>query len=276
MDKSVLLWTRAVPTSPTGALPDQSVPVCVSFKIGTKSDLSGPIVDSGEAFTSYDVDFTVKVEATNLKPDTKYFYQFSDCTNPKTTSPIGATRTISDANSELFFRPSFKINPLSDQGFSTSQIRQRWKTPSFCRVLVFAISSWYADFVPRSPFSNLKWATGWFNAYGFAALNTTADIFIHLGDYVRSLFFKSVIIIFIQPLFSDRSMNPWAAGKPIRFPNFSPVFGIHTTYTSAKIGRQTLGRELATIHDYRQRLNQYRTDQSLVIAHQNAPWITVW
>lgn len=42
------------------------------------------------------------------------------------------------------------------------------------------------------------------------------------------------------------------------------------------IGRTVLGRELATIHDYRQRLNQYRTDASLVAAHQNAPWITVW
>lgn len=45
---------------------------------------------------------------------------------------------------------------------------------------------------------------------------------------------------------------------------------------SAGIGREVLGRELATIHDYRQRLNQYRTDVSLLQAHQNAPWITVW
>lgn len=45
---------------------------------------------------------------------------------------------------------------------------------------------------------------------------------------------------------------------------------------SAEIGRDVLGRELATIADYRQRLNQYRTDTSLVFAHQNAPWITVW
>lgn len=27
---------------------------------------------------------------------------------------------------------------------------------------------------------------GWFNAYGFAAHNVTADVFIHLGDYVGS------------------------------------------------------------------------------------------
>lgn len=44
----------------------------------------------------------------------------------------------------------------------------------------------------------------------------------------------------------------------------------------ASIGRKVLGRELATITDYRQRLNQYRTDVSLLDAHQAGPWITVW
>lgn len=44
----------------------------------------------------------------------------------------------------------------------------------------------------------------------------------------------------------------------------------------AKIGRGVLGRELATIFDYRQRLQQYRTDESLAFAHLNHPWITVW
>lgn len=44
----------------------------------------------------------------------------------------------------------------------------------------------------------------------------------------------------------------------------------------AKIGRAVLGRELATIHDYRQRLGQYRTDVSLIAAHEAGPWITVW
>lgn len=99
-DDSVLLWTRAVPEAPSGAEPDQSVPVCVAFKISSSPTLSGKPIDSGEAFTSYDVDFTVKVEATNLKPDSKYFFQFSDCTNPASVSPIGATRTLSSPNSE--------------------------------------------------------------------------------------------------------------------------------------------------------------------------------
>ncbi|KAG6876521.1 hypothetical protein C0992_012584, partial [Termitomyces sp. T32_za158] len=101
-DTSVLLWTRAEPVSPAGstALPDQSVPVCVSYKIFSNPELSGSPVDSGSAFSSYDVDFTLKVEATGLEPDTKYWFQFADCTNPNSVSPIGATRTFADPNSK--------------------------------------------------------------------------------------------------------------------------------------------------------------------------------
>ncbi|KAJ8468710.1 hypothetical protein ONZ51_g9467 [Trametes cubensis] len=175
-DDSVLLWTRAVPIG--SSLPDQSIPVCVSFKIFNNERLSGRPVDSGEAFTSYDVDFTLKVEAKNLKPDTSYWFQFADCTNPKTTSPIG--------------------------GWSSNVV----------------VCSRYQD--------------GYFNAYGVAAHNTSADIFVHLGDYIYE-----------------------------------------SLGNGAKIGRKTLGRELATIADYRLRLNQYRTDVSLLDAHVKAPWITV-
>ncbi|GLB35018.1 putative phoD-like phosphatase, N-terminal domain [Lyophyllum shimeji] len=156
-DTSVLLWTRAVPVSPAGSttLPDQSVPVCISYKITTSSDLSGNAVDSGSAFTSYDVDWTVK-------------------------SLVGKTRTIPSPDT-----PARRVNngkPLSIAVFSCSQFQ-----------------------------------AGWFNAYGFAAHNATADIFIHLGDYIYE-----------------------------------------SLGNGARIGRQVLGRELATIHDYRQRLNQYQ------------------
>lgn len=62
-------------------------------------DLGKPL-DSGEGFTTYDVDFTVKFEVQNLQADTKYWYQFADCTNPKTVSPIGATRTLPHPDSQ--------------------------------------------------------------------------------------------------------------------------------------------------------------------------------
>ncbi|KAF8868870.1 PhoD-like phosphatase-domain-containing protein [Infundibulicybe gibba] len=148
-DTSVLLWTRALPVPPAGktTLPDQSVPVCVSFKISTSPTLAGNPIDSGEAFTTYDVDFTLKVEANGLQPDTSYFFQFSDCTNPATVSPIGSTRTLSSPDT-----PADQVNggkPLTLAVFSCSMFQ-----------------------------------AGWFNAYGVAAHNTTADVFIHLGDYM--------------------------------------------------------------------------------------------
>ncbi|KAM5534094.1 hypothetical protein V8D89_012275 [Ganoderma adspersum] len=193
-ESSVLLWTRAVPVG--SHLPDQSIPVCVSFKIFDNANLSGRPVDSGDAFTSYDVDWTLKVEANNLWPDSHYWFQFADCTNPTTVSPIGTTRTISSPNT-----PAELVNrgkPLTLAVFSCSQYQ-----------------------------------SGWFNAYGVAAHNTSADLFLHLGDYIYE-----------------------------------------SLGNGAKIGRQTLGRELATIADYRLRLNQYRTDVSLRDAHQKGPWIT--
>ncbi|THG99644.1 hypothetical protein EW026_g2760 [Hermanssonia centrifuga] len=194
-DDSILLWTRAVPL---GSGPDQSVPVCVSFKIFDNAKLSGKPLDSGEAFSSYDVDFTLKVEAQNLKPDTKYWYQFADCTNPATVSPIGATRTLSSPD----IAPNFKLVLYA----------------LFSLIIVVSNS-----------------IIGWFNAYGVAAHNTSADVFVHLGDYIYE-----------------------------------------SLGSGAKIGRKVLGRELATVFDYRQRLNQYRTDPGLIAAHEAGPWITVW
>ncbi|KAJ4001349.1 PhoD-like phosphatase-domain-containing protein [Lentinula boryana] len=216
---SVLLWTRAVPVSPPGttALPDQSVPACLSFKISTSPDLQGDTIDSGDAFTSYDVDWTLKVEATGLTPDTKFFFQFSDCTNSSSVSPIGTTRTFPSPDT-----PANEVNggtPLTLAVFSCSQYQagKQFLSHEAClRTEIKLIT------------------TGWFNAYGYATHNTSAEIFLHLGDYIYE-----------------------------------------SLGDGASIGRQTLGRELATVHDYRQRLNQYRTDEGLLAAHQSGPWVTV-
>jgi alkaline phosphatase D len=87
--------------------PDQSVPVCVHFSVFNNEQLAGSPVAQGEAFTSYDVDFTVKVEATGLEPDTVYWYQFEDCAavqgGDKAKSPVGKTRTFADENSACGF-----------------------------------------------------------------------------------------------------------------------------------------------------------------------------
>ncbi|KAH8107538.1 PhoD-like phosphatase-domain-containing protein [Phellopilus nigrolimitatus] len=143
-DESVLLWTRAAPVGTS--LPDQSVPICVAYSVWQAGDLGGQPVTRGQAFTSYDVDWTVKVEAAGLHADTRYTYQFSDCTNSSSVSIIGTTRTF--ASPDTVAEDVNGGEPLSFAVFSCSNY----------------------------PF-------GFFNAYAFATKNTTADVFVHLGDY---------------------------------------------------------------------------------------------
>ncbi|QRV91470.1 alkaline phosphatase [Ceratobasidium sp. AG-Ba] len=144
LDTSVLLWTRAYPQ---GSGPDQSVPVCVRYQVYDSQQLKGKVIAKGSAFTSWDVDFTVKVEVKGLKADTWYWYTFNDCTNPSTVSPTGRTRTLASANTS-----ASKVN--GGKPFTLS---------------VFSCSNF--------PF-------GFFNAYGYAAKETNTDVMVHLGDYI--------------------------------------------------------------------------------------------
>ncbi|KAJ9115429.1 hypothetical protein QFC22_005186 [Naganishia vaughanmartiniae] len=88
-DYSVLLWTRALPVEQAAV----DVPVCVTYNVFDGLSGTGNVVASGYAFTSYDVDFTVKVEATGLKASTYYSYQFANCAKPDQKSAIGRTKT---------------------------------------------------------------------------------------------------------------------------------------------------------------------------------------
>ncbi|KAI0131004.1 phosphodiesterase/alkaline phosphatase D precursor [Daldinia grandis] len=158
-DDSVILWTRATPSSDNDksnitvsgyvSLYDHSteqfvaksnMPVCVDWKISSISSLED-IVDSGRAYTSSDVDYTVKVEAKKLKPSTTYYYQFNVC-NSENTSPVGRTKTIPSANDEV-------LEPV--------------------RLAVYSCSNY--------PF-------GFFNAYGNTVRKDSVDYIIHLGDYI--------------------------------------------------------------------------------------------
>ncbi|KAK4182284.1 alkaline phosphatase D [Podospora australis] len=108
-DNSVIIWTRLAPTSENVAadlVPEGVVPIyedpeaaqpstkaaCVEFKIATDQALTD-VVDSGRAYTSSDVDYTVKFEAGNLQSFTTYYYRFNVCGSSK-TSPVGRTKTI--------------------------------------------------------------------------------------------------------------------------------------------------------------------------------------
>ncbi|HWP20589.1 MAG TPA: alkaline phosphatase D family protein [Burkholderiaceae bacterium] len=78
----VILWTRATPSS------DETLRV--RWEVASDTGFS-QIVASGEATTSADADYTVKVDATGLQPGRSYFYRFR---HDQTISPVGRTRTL--------------------------------------------------------------------------------------------------------------------------------------------------------------------------------------
>lgn len=162
--------------------------------------LTGRPVASGTAFT----DFTVKVEATGLKPDIHYVFRFADCTNSGSVSDVGRTRTIASSNSKSLIL-SFEMVLM---GIAPASQVNGGKPLT---LVVFLCSN----------FPN-----GYFNAYHVAIQNTSADIFIHLGDYVRPSH-----TMYISSQYTDTHTQIY-----------------ESLGSGAKIGRAVLGRELATIH----------------------------
>lgn len=115
-------------------------------------------MNQGTVYTSSDTDYTVKVEAKNLKPYTQYCelqlllifrndlrvvteYRFSIC-NSNNTSPIGGTKTTPSKGD--------KVNKE-------------------IKVAVYSCSNY--------PFA-------FFNAYGNPVRKGLVDYVIHLGDYI--------------------------------------------------------------------------------------------
>lgn len=104
---SVLLWTRIspmyadvndnstdsgyVPLFYHGPTPVSTAPVCVQYKVSTDSSFKHCATE-GTAYTSSDIDYTVKVEAKGLEPYTRYYYQFNVCGSDK-NSTLGRTKT---------------------------------------------------------------------------------------------------------------------------------------------------------------------------------------
>ena len=78
----VILWTRATPS-------DTFTP-SIDWEIASDEAFAN-IVSKGSTNTDASKDYTVKVDATGLKPGTNYFYRFK---HGSTTSAIGRTRTL--------------------------------------------------------------------------------------------------------------------------------------------------------------------------------------
>lgn len=73
-----------------------TAPVCVEYKVSELEDFSD-VACSDRAYTSSDIDYTVKVEAKGLKPFTRYYYQFNVCGSDN-KSPVGRTKTAPGPN----------------------------------------------------------------------------------------------------------------------------------------------------------------------------------
>ncbi|ENV16748.1 alkaline phosphatase D family protein [Acinetobacter guillouiae] len=79
----VILWTRLTPN-------DSSARLQVTWEIAL-DDQFKQIIKTDKVTTAKAQDFTVKVDATNLKPDQRYFYRFSFGNK---FSPVGQTKTL--------------------------------------------------------------------------------------------------------------------------------------------------------------------------------------
>jgi alkaline phosphatase D len=76
-----------------------SSPVCLDWTVYTDEALTN-VATCGKAYTSSDIDYTVKVEAKKLEPFTWYYYQFNVC-NSDVKSPVGRTKTAPEEDQDV-------------------------------------------------------------------------------------------------------------------------------------------------------------------------------
>ncbi|KAL8992197.1 MAG: hypothetical protein Q9169_007285 [Polycauliona sp. 2 TL-2023] len=116
---SVIIWTRIAPSLASsnsnvtvqGTVPlynhdtetyiqADANPVCVNWKVMPAAGNSSTSVASGTAYTTGDIDYTVKVEAAGLAPFTAYRYQFTVCGSDN-ASPMGLTKTAPAEDADI-------------------------------------------------------------------------------------------------------------------------------------------------------------------------------
>ncbi|KAK4221063.1 putative Phosphodiesterase/Alkaline phosphatase D [Podospora fimiseda] len=116
---SVILWTRIAPSTASDTsnttvqgsvdlynhdtekyIQADPNPICVDWKIWPlNNNSSSALTSQGKAYTTSDIDYTIKIEATNLSPFTSYNYQFTICNSQK-SSPVGKTKTAPSPDSD--------------------------------------------------------------------------------------------------------------------------------------------------------------------------------
>lgn len=134
---SVILWTRASPmedsvddnSTVTGTVPlynhgpkqVSTAPVCVEWRVSEDANFEH-CPSTGTAYTSSDVDYTVKVEAKKLKPFTRYYYQFNIC-GSDVSSPLGQTKTA-PAEDDHTAEVGLAVYSCSNYPFGFFNVRQ--------------------------------------------------------------------------------------------------------------------------------------------------------
>lgn len=101
----VVIWTRVTPAA--------LAPVTVRWAVATDPGM-GHIVARGDVVTNQDVDFTVKVDVTGLKPATRYHYAFAV---GDVRSPIGRTNTLPAATSTAPFSLAVFSCSIFEKGY---------------------------------------------------------------------------------------------------------------------------------------------------------------
>ncbi len=105
---AVMLWTRAVPDMPSGA-------VELLCQISTEQDFASVVLEQRISVTA-ESDFTARLFAQGLAPDTRYFYRF--VTNDgEVSAHTGRTRTAPSADSERPVRFAFASCQKYESGF---------------------------------------------------------------------------------------------------------------------------------------------------------------
>ncbi|KAI0183921.1 PhoD-like phosphatase-domain-containing protein [Xylaria flabelliformis] len=117
---SIILWTRVAPSLASDAsnvtvegpvplyshdtqtyIEADSSPICVDWAVFPEGGVNGStVVASGKAYTTSDIDYTVKVEAAGLQPFTTYNYQFT-ISGSDVKSPVGRTKTAPTADADV-------------------------------------------------------------------------------------------------------------------------------------------------------------------------------
>jgi alkaline phosphatase D len=90
----VVLWTRLT-------VPDRwanSIGALVKFQVAADADF-GKVAAWGLTWSNNNVDWTVKVDVSGLKPNTRYFYRF--VVNGVSVSPVGVTRTLPASTADV-------------------------------------------------------------------------------------------------------------------------------------------------------------------------------